>query len=198
MLDYLCDECKEHFEGLKQLLEAAGISHSINPMIVRGLDYYTKTVFEIIAKDIGAKSTVCGGGRYDGLVEEIGGPPTTGMGFGMGIERLLLTLESLGIELPKQKTCDAYVCTVGEQAGIKGFSITSGLRDAGIKAECDHMGRSVKAQLKYANKLGAAWVIIIGEDEINNNAAVVRDMANSKETTVPFAELNDFIKAGSI
>lgn len=198
MLNYLCDECRQHFERLKKRLEATGITYSINPFIVRGLDYYTKTVFEITAKDIGAKSTVCGGGRYDGLVEEIGGPPTPGIGFGMGIERLLLTLDSLGIELPGQPGCDAYVCTVGEKAGIKGFSITSDLRNAGVKAECDHMGRSLKAQLKYANKTSAAWVIIIGDDEMEKQAAIVRNMADSKESTVPFGELNDFIKAGQI
>ncbi len=198
MLDYLCGDCAEHFEGLKARLEAAGITYSINPFIVRGLDYYTKTVFEIIAQDIGAKSTVCGGGRYDGLVEEIGGPPTPGIGFGLGIERLLLTLDSLGLELPKTPGCGAYICAVGDKAGVKGFSIVSELREAGINAECDHMGRSVKAQLKYANKIGAAWVIIIGDEEMEKQAAVVRDMANSRETLVPFGELNDFIKAGQV
>ncbi|MGE5495506.1 MAG: histidine--tRNA ligase [Burkholderiales bacterium] len=198
MLDYLCGDCAGHFDGLKSRLEAAGIEYSINPYIVRGLDYYTKTVFEIIAQDIGAKSTVCGGGRYDGLVEEIGGPPTPGIGFGLGMERLLLTLDSLGIELPKAPGCSAYVCTVGDKASVKGFSILSELREAGINAECDHMGRSLKAQLKYANKIGAAWVIIIGDEEMEKQAAVVRDMANSRETLVPFGELNDFIKAGQI
>ena len=198
MLDYLCGDCAEHFEGLKARLEAAGITYSINPFIVRGLDYYTKTVFEIIAQDIGAKSTVCGGGRYDGLVEEIGGPPTPGIGFGLGIERLLLTLDSLGLELPKTPGCGAYICAVGDKAGVKGFSIVSELREAGINAECDHMGRSVKAQLKYANKIGAAWVIIIGDEEMEKQAAVVRDMANSRETLVPFGVLFDFIKAGQV
>jgi histidyl-tRNA synthetase len=196
ILDYLCGECREHFEGLKERLEAAGIDYSVNPYIVRGLDYYTKTVFEIISGDIGAKSTVCGGGRYDGLVEEIGGPPTPGIGFGMGIERLLLVLESLGIEIPKPDNCDIYVCSIGREAEIKGFSITEELRDTGVKAECDHMERSVKAQLKYANKTGAAWVIIIGDEEIKNGKAILRDMINSKEHPVPFSELKSFIKAG--
>lgn len=198
ILDYLCGECGGHFEGLKKRLETAGVDYSVNPYIVRGLDYYTKTVFEMISNDIGAKGTVCGGGRYDGLVEEIGGPPTPGIGFGMGIERLLLVLESMGIELPKPDYCDVYVCSIGQEAEIKGFSIAAELRDSGLKTECDHMGRSVKAQLKYANKIGAAWVIIIGDEELKSGKAIVRDMLNSKECPVPFAGLKSFIKAGQI
>lgn len=198
ILDYLCDECKEHFEELKKRLEATGIVYSINPYIVRGLDYYTKTVFEIISNDIGAKGTVCGGGRYDGLVEEIGGPPTPGMGFGMGMERLLLVMESMGIDIPKPVSCNVYVCSIGQEAEIKGFSLAQELRDFGLKAECDHMGRSVKAQLKYANKTGAAWAIIIGDEEMKNGTAVVKDMVNSKEHSVPFSELKSFIKAGQL
>ncbi len=198
MLGCLCEDCETHFEGLKKRLATAGIEYSINPFIVRGLDYYTKTVFEIISNDIGAKGTVCGGGRYDGLVEEIGGPPTPGIGFGMGIERLLLSIESAGVDMPRQRQCDVYVCSMGEEAAMKSFSIASELRESGVKAECDHMGRSMKAQLKYANKIGAPWVIIIGEDEINKGAAVVRDMENSKENSVPFKELKSFIKAGLV
>lgn len=196
MLDCLCDECAAHFEGLKNRLEAAGIEYSVNPLIVRGLDYYTKTVFEIISTDIGAQGTVCGGGRYDGLVEELGGPSMPGIGFGLGIERLLLVLESLGIALPEPRLCDAYVCTLGETAAVEGFCITKRLRDAGIKAECDHMGRSLKAQLKYAAKLDARFTVIIGDDELSKGVAVVRDMEKSEENTVPLAELNQMIKAG--
>ena len=194
MIDYLCEDCRVHFEGLKNRLAAAGIEYRINPLIVRGLDYYTKTVFEIISTDIGAQGTVCGGGRYDGLVEELGGKPTPGIGFGMGMERLLLVLESLGIDIPEPSLCDVYVCTLGEQAAQEGFSITTQLRNAGVKAECDHMGRSMKAQMKYAGKIGAAKVVIIGEDELKNKEAVVRDMAQSKEDTVAFEQLINFIK----
>ncbi len=196
MLDCLCDECSAHFEGLKKRLEAAGIAYSVNPFIVRGLDYYTKTVFEIISTDIGAQGTVCGGGRYDGLVEELGGPSMPGIGFGLGLERLLLVLESLGIELPEPRLCDAYVCTLGEAAAVEGFCITSKLRADGIKAECDHINRSLKAQLKYAAKLGAKFVAIIGDDELQKAVAVVRDMEKSEENTVPLEELNLYIKAG--
>lgn len=196
MLDYLCDDCNAHFDGLKKRLESTGIPYEVNPFIVRGLDYYTKTVFEIISTGIGAQGTVCGGGRYDGLVEEIGGPSTPGIGFGLGIERLLLVLESLGIDLPEPNICDVYVCTLGEVASMKGFTITTQLRRLGIKAECDHMQRSMKAQLKYANKIGASKVIIIGDDELEKGVAVVRNMAKSEENTVPLEELNELIKAG--
>jgi histidyl-tRNA synthetase len=196
MLDCLCDECAAHFGGLKKRLEAADIEYSVNPFIVRGLDYYTKTVFEIISTDIGAQGTVCGGGRYDGLVEELGGPSMPGIGFGLGIERLLLVLESLDIELPEPRLCDAYVCTLGDAAAVEGFCVTKRLREAGIKAECDHMGRSLKAQLKYAGKLGARFTVIIGDDELSKGIAVVRDMEKSEEKTVPFEELNQMIKAG--
>ncbi len=196
MLDCLCDECAAHFEGLKKRLEAAGIGYSVNPFIVRGLDYYSKTVFEIISTDIGAQGTVCGGGRYDGLVEELGGPSMPGIGFGLGIERLLLVLESLGIAPPEPGLCDAYVCTLGDAAEVEGFCVTKRLREAGIKAESDHMGRSLKAQLKYAAKLGARFTVIIGDDELSKGIAVVRDMQLSEEKTVPLAELNQMIKAG--
>ena len=196
MLGYLCDECQAHFDGLKQRLESVGVRYEINPFIVRGLDYYTKTVFEIISTDIGAQGTVCGGGRYDALVEELGGPETPGIGFGLGIERLLLVLESLGIELPDPRLCDVYVCALGDAAGVKGFEITTALRDAGIRAECDHMGRSLKAQMKYANKIGADRAVILGDDELARGIAVVRDMINSTENEVPLAELNEYFKAG--
>ena len=196
MLGYLCDECQAHFDGLKQRLESVGVRYEIDPFIVRGLDYYTKTVFEIISTDIGAQGTVCGGGRYDALVEELGGPATPGIGFGLGIERLLLVLESLGIELPEPRVCDVYVCALGKAAGIKGFEIATVLRDAGIRAECDHMGRSLKAQMKYANKIGAARAVILGDDELSRGIAVVRDMTNSTENEVPLEELNEYFKAG--
>ena len=196
MIDYLCEECAVHFDGLKNRLASADIEYSVNPLIVRGLDYYTKTVFEIISTDIGAQGTVCGGGRYDGLVEELGGSPTPGIGFGMGMERLLLVLESLGIDIPEPDICNVYVCTLGEKASEVGFSITSKLRAAGIKAECDHMSRSMKAQMKYAGKIGAKKVVIIGEEEIEKGSAAVRDMTKSEESTVAMEQLIDFIKAG--
>jgi len=196
MLDCLCDGCAAHFDGLKRRLEAAGIEYRVNPFIVRGLDYYTKTVFEIISTGIGAQGTVCGGGRYDGLVEELGGPAMPGIGFGLGVERLLLVLESLGIALPQPTLCDAYVCPLGEKAAVEAFCITKRLREDGVKADCDHMGRSLKAQLKFAGKLGAKYVVIIGDDELAKGECVVRDMKKSEEKTVSIRELNQTIKAG--
>lgn len=196
MIDYMCEDCSQHFEGLKSRLDIAGIDYEINPLIVRGLDYYSKTVFEIIATGIGAQSTVCGGGRYDGLAQELGGKPTPGIGFGMGLERLLLVLESLGIELPEPSVCDVYVCTLGEKAGEYGFKVTSDLREAGIKADCDHIGRSMKAQMKYAGKIGAGKVVILGEDELERKEAVVRDMTKSEESKVKLEKLIEFIKVG--
>ncbi|MFA5675275.1 MAG: histidine--tRNA ligase [Christensenellales bacterium] len=198
ILGSLCDDCAKHFEGLKRYLECSGIKYSINPFIVRGLDYYTKTVFEIISDGIGAQGTVCGGGRYDSLVEQIGGPAIPGIGFGLGMERLLLVLESLGVKLPDANVCDACVCPVGEDAALYAFSITAIMREEGIAAECDHMGRSLKAQLKFAAKLNAAYAVIIGESEIAAKAAVVRDMRKGEEKTVPFTGLNAYIKAGII
>ncbi len=198
ILDFLCEECEEHFKGLKKRLESAEIKYSVNPFIVRGLDYYTKTVFEIISGDIGAKSTVCGGGRYDGLVEEIGGPPTPGIGFGLGIERLLLALDASGVSIPDKYGFDVYICSIGDKASLKGFSIAENLRGQGLKVESDHMERSIKSQLKFADKINAKYVIIIGDEEIKNGVATVRDMGKSKESTVPFRELDNFIKAGCI
>ena len=191
MLDYLCENCNAHFLGLQARLESTGIEYKINPFIVRGLDYYTKTVFEIISTGIGAQGTVCGGGRYDGLVEEIGGPPTPGIGFGLGIERLLLVLESQGIDLPEPAVCDVYVCTLGDTAALTGFKVVTALRNNGVKAECDHMGRSIKAQLKYADKLGAGCVVIIGEDEIAQGIAVVRNMKNSTENKISLEKVEN-------
>ena len=198
MLDVLCDDCAAHFMGLKARLETAGIAYKINPLIVRGLDYYTKTVFEIISTGIGAQGTVCGGGRYDGLVEELGGPSMPGVGFGMGLERLLLVMESLGIELPKPLLCDVFVCTLGDAAALEGFRIVSELRKTGIKAECDHMARSLKSQLKYAGKTGARYAAIIGDNELQKGVAVLRDMGKSEENMVPLKELHQFIKDGLI
>ncbi len=196
MLDMLCGDCASHFDGLQQRLTIAGIEYRINPLIVRGLDYYTKTVFEIISTGIGAQGTVCGGGRYDGLVEELGGPSMPGVGFGMGLERLLLVLESLGIELPSPALCDVFVCTLGDAAAVEGFRVVSELRNSGLKAECDHMGRSLKAQLKYAGKIGAEYAAIIGDDELQKSVAVLRNMKKSEENTVPLAELHQFITKG--
>lgn len=185
VLEYICDECREHFEGVKSCLDAAGIKYTVNPKIVRGLDYYTRTVFEFVSNDIGAQGTVCGGGRYDGLIEELGGQHTPSLGFGMGIERLLLLMQSQKIEIPEPPVCDLYVVGMGEQAKIKAFNIIEGVRKSSLIAEGDIVGRSMKAQMKYANKIGAKFSMVIGDNELEQNKAKLRDMKTGEEKEVP-------------
>ena len=175
-VDHLCDDCRAHMEKLTSMLEACGIKYMVDPHIVRGLDYYTKTVFEFIAEGIGAQSTVCGGGRYDGLVKELGGPALPACGFGMGITRLLLAMEQNGVKIPTPAKAKLYIASMGAAAQIKAQSIVSALRSKGVYAECDVVGRSLKAQMKYADKIGAEKVLIIGDSELECNKAQLRDM----------------------
>lgn len=190
ILDYVCDDCREHFEKLKSYLDALEIKYKVDPHIVRGLDYYTKTVFEIINDDI----TVCGGGRYNGLISEIGGKDTPAVGFGMGIERLLLTLEENNIVIPKQRHVDLYVGTMGERAKTEGFKMVNALRDKGIKGECDHMGKSVKAQMKYANKIDAAFTIILGDNELEEGKAKLKRMEDGEQIDINLKDLDVIVK----
>jgi len=195
ILDYLCQECSTHFEELQSFLSAANIDYKVNPMIVRGLDYYTKTVFEIISNQIGAQGTVCGGGRYDGLVKECGGPDTPGAGFGLGLERLLLALESQNLEIPQQEARDVYVVTIGQQARHKAFEFLQLMRSNNILADMDHVGRSVKAQFKYADKANVSWVCILGEEELQNNQIKVRSMKDGSEELVSQDKVIDYLKS---
>ena len=169
---------------MKQYLAAAGISYEIDSRIVRGLDYYTKTVFEIITETPQGNLTVCGGGRYDGLVKELGGPDTPGMGFGMGIERMLMVQDQRGVAPAAPELYDAFVVTLGDEARLEGVKLVSELRQAGLKADMDHAARSMKAQFKYANKLGVKKVIVIAGDEIEKGVVKLRDMENSVEAEV--------------
>lgn len=189
MLDYLCDDCRQAFEDLKKNLTAMGISYTVDPGIVRGLDYYTKTAFEFIAGGLGAQSTVCGGGRYDHLIEELGGPDVPGVGFGLGIERLLLTMDAAGIQIPQPSGPDALIAVMGDAAREEGLKLMKKLRDQGFHVEMDLLARNFKGQFKYANRAGAAKVIIIGDDELNNRAASVKDMVTGEQIQVPFADL---------
>ena len=189
VLDYLCDDCREHFEQVKAHLTAAGIEYTVNPHIVRGLDYYTRTVFEFVSGDIGAQSTVCGGGRYDGLVSQMGGPSVPSLGFGMGLERLMMVLENQGTELPLAPTCDLYIATMGEKAGIKAFQICSELREEGYSAETDICARGLKAQMKFANKISAKYSLVLGDNEIENGKAKLKDMAEGTETEIKLDEI---------
>ena len=193
MIDYLCDECRNAFEELKTDLDALGIPYEVDPNIVRGLDYYTKTAFEFISDDLGAQSTVCGGGRYDHLVEEVGGPYTPGVGFGMGLERLLLILEAKGIEIPKPSDCDVFIATLGDRARLEGLKLADSLRAKGSRVLTDVMGRGLKAQLKYADRSGAGYTVVIGDDELDKGVVTLRDMINSTQKEIRIDEIDEEI-----
>lgn len=184
VLDYLCGDCSEHFEMVKAHLNAAGLEFKVNPHIVRGLDYYTKTVFEFVSGDIGAQSTVCGGGRYDGLIAELGGPAVQSVGFAMGIERLMLTAENQGVEFPKDKVCDIYFAPLGAAAALMATKLCAKLRAEGFEALSDVNGRSLKPQMRYANKIGARFTCVLGEDETLSGKIRIKNMADSTETEV--------------
>ena len=186
--DYLCEECQTHFDGVKKRLELSGISYTVNPRIVRGLDYYTKTVFEFVSDNIGAQGTVCGGGRYDGLVAQMGGQPTPALGFAMGLERLILLMDACGCEYKPEPTCDLYIASIGEAASLKAFEMVSKLRTEGLYAENDVIGRSVKAQMKYADKIGAKFSLVLGDDEILNNRAKLKNMATGETVEISLDE----------
>ena len=191
ILDYLCEECDEHFKKVQKYLDVQGIEYTINPSIVRGLDYYTKTVFEFVSSDIGAQGTVCGGGRYDGLIEEIGGPSIPSLGFGMGLERLMLLLEAQKRNFPEERKPELFIVTIGDEAKLKAVELARELRLDGSSVLYDLGGRSMKAQMKLANKLGAQTVIVLGEDEIKNDEAVLKDMQSGNSETVKLSELSD-------
>lgn len=196
VLEYICDDCSNHFDSVKTFLDAADVEYTVNPTIVRGLDYYTRTVFEFVTDCIGAQSTVCGGGRYDGLISELGGQPTPSLGFAMGIERLLMVLDAQGIEFPKPSTCDLYIAALGENAEIRSFKLIKELREASLIAEGDIVGRGLRAQMKYADKIGAKFSMVIGDDDITANRAKVKNMANGDQFEVPLDDkfLDSFIE----
>ena len=183
-VDYLCDSCESKFNMLKDALDAMGIEYVVDPAIVRGLDYYTGVVFEFIAEGIGAQSTVCGGGRYDGLVESLGGPALSGLGFGMGITRLILAMRELGLDNIPVPTPELYIASLGERAMIAALAITERLRREGKYVECDNLGRSLKAQMKYANKIGAKYTLIIGDGELDSGVAQLRNMETGEQSEV--------------
>jgi histidyl-tRNA synthetase len=194
ILDHICEECSEHFDKLKESLDLIGLEYTVDPRIVRGLDYYTKTAFEIVTDTIGAQGTVCGGGRYDGLIEQIDGPCTPGVGFGMGIERLLIVLERAGIELPVPPAMELFIIGLGD-AGVKeSIKLIHQLRDHNVKCDKDYTGRSLKAQMKYANKMNAKYITVIGEDEINNNKIKVKNMENGSEEEIQLNQLLEYMK----
>ena len=189
MLDYLCDDCKAAFEELKENLDAMGIEYKVDTGIVRGLDYYTKTAFEFVTEKIGAQGTVCGGGRYDHLVEEVGGPSTPGVGFGLGKERLLLTMEACGADIPQPQGADVFIAVMGEDAKKAGLRLLKELREKGLKAQMDIMGRNIKNQFKYADRIKAKKTVIIGQDELESGAYAVKDMATAQQVIIPASDI---------
>ena len=193
-IEHLCPECEEHFNALKSYLDAEGIPYTVNPSIVRGLDYYTRTVFEFIADGIGAQSTVCGGGRYDGLVKELGGPALPACGFAMGITRLILAMEASGVTVEKPEGPLLYIAPLGESARVKALSIVSALRKKGVYADCDIVGRSLKAQMKYADKIGAKFTLMLGDSEIESGKANIKNMKDSTQTEITLDEIEAFLK----
>jgi histidyl-tRNA synthetase len=198
MLDCLCDECREHFEQLKGYLAVAGVAYTIDPRIVRGLDYYTKTVFEVTTETRTGVLTVCGGGRYDGLVEELGGPAIPAAGFGMGIERVLMLLEQLEEEecllTVEEEAPEVFVACLHKGLATHAFSLVDAFRKAGLRADMDHQLRSLKAQFKYADKLGARYMAVLGDEELDRGVVKLRDMNTKEEWEVPLAAAPETIK----
>ncbi len=184
IVDYLCEDCQNHFSQVQSFLKVAGIEYKVNPTIVRGLDYYTKTVFEFVSDAIGSQGTVCGGGRYDGLIEELGGQHLPSLGYAMGIERLLMVMENQGIEIPNPETCALYVAGLGEKAQVKAFEIVNQVRDYGLYAETDVVGRGLRPQMKYADKIGAQFSMVIGDNEIEEEKAKVKNMITGEQIEI--------------
>ncbi len=187
VLDYLCDECKEHFEAVQKYLKAENIEFTVNPKIVRGLDYYTKTVFEFISNSIGAQSAVAAGGRYDGLIEELGGQHTPSLGFGMGIERLMLLMDAQGCEFPESEAPDLFIAALGDRAMLKAIEIASDMRSEGFSCIYDLNERSLRAQMKYADKLSAKFTVVIGDNEVDEGITKLKNMKTGEETEIALA-----------
>ncbi len=184
ILDYLCGDCKEHFRQVRERLDSVGIRYEIDPSLVRGLDYYTRTVFEFVSGDLGAQSTVCGGGRYDGLVEEMGGRPTPALGFALGMERLLMIMAAQKVEFPEPETCELYIASVGGRARAESFRISCGMHECSIASACDEVGRSLNAQMKYAGKIGAQFTLVLGDEELESGMGVIKNMKTGEKTKV--------------
>ena len=195
MIDYLCDDCKKAFEELKQNLDAMEIEFTVDPKIVRGLDYYTKTAFEFVTTSLGAQGTICGGGRYDHLIEEIGGPPIPGVGFGLGIERLLMLMEYCNTEIKEPDAIEAFIVYIRDESKKYSLGLLNKLRKEGIKAEMDTLARNVKGQFKYAGRIGAKYTLVIGDDEIATGELSIKEMATSEQTKIKADKLIEFLKS---
>jgi len=188
-VDFLCQECGDHFKKVRSYLDEYGIRFKLNKRLVRGLDYYTKTTFEIISRSLGAQNAVCGGGRYDTLVEELGGRSTPAIGFAIGLDRLLMVMQDQKIKIPEDRRLQVYVVTLGDAAKEKGFELLRNLRNMEIRSDMDYQGRSLNSQLKAADKLRAQFAIIIGDDELKNGLAVIRSMDEKTQEKIKFDEI---------
>ena len=193
--NFLCDGCREHFAEVQNTLARLNIPFAVNPSIVRGLDYYTRTVFEFVSDDIGAQGTVCGGGRYNHLVEEVGGKPTAAVGFGLGLERLLMVLENTGALTAEPERSDVYLAALGERAAEYVPVLAAKLRAAGVKTEFDLMGRGLKAQMKYADKCGARFSAVIGDEEMARGSAALKNMETGESAECAFGAFAEAVKA---
>ncbi len=189
MLDYLCEGCADHFEQLKQHLTAMGIAYEINPTIVRGLDYYSRTVFEFITDELGSQAAVCAGGRYDGLVEYMGGPSLPSLGFGMGLERVIALMDKQGCPLPPEQPCDLYIAPLDAASSVEANRLCANLRAEGFGAQTDLAGRGLKAQMKYADKLGAKFTLVLGEEERTSGKAVLKNMQSGEKKEIALSHL---------
>lgn len=197
MLDYLCDGCREHFESVKQALDAVGVAYTVNPSIVRGLDYYTRTVFEFLAPIDGKELAVCAGGRYDGLIEELGGQSMPALGFGLGMERLLLLLKQQSVELPGADPCEIFIASLGQPAKLAAFRLCDTLWKSSVRAACDVNARGLKAQMKYADKIGAKYCLVLGDDELAAGKAELKNMKTGEKKKISLGEsfLDDYLTA---
>ncbi|MGL4991180.1 MAG: histidine--tRNA ligase [Sarcina sp.] len=189
ILDHICDECSNHFNDLKRYLDIMGIEYKVDPQIVRGLDYYTKTVFEVIKDGL----TICGGGRYDGLVEQIDGPQTPAVGFALGLERLLIMLEKDGIEIPIPNRFELFIGNMSDDAKLKSMFLANELRKKGLNVEIDHLGKSMKAQMKYANKVGALFTCVIGDSEIQDDVISLKRMSDGEKFETKLSDLDNIV-----
>ena len=194
ILDYLCDECRAHFAGVRAHLEAMGILYTVDPMIVRGLNYYTRTAFEAVSGALGAQNVMFGGGRYDGLAEQMGGAATPGVGFGMGIERLLIVIEAAGAGPPAGRGVDLFIATAGT-GSPQALAIADRLRHRGVSVMADVMGRGLRSQMRLADRAGAAWVLLLGEDEVRRGVAILREMGSGAQSEVPLDRVADEVPA---
>ncbi len=186
LLDHLCDDCSAHFQALREYLTVLDVRYTLDPNLVRGFDYYTKTAFEIVSPELGAQNVIGGGGRYDGLVEELGGPPTPGIGFGIGTERCLLVLDQLGIPLPLDDERPlVFIAALGEKARPIAIRLLNVLRRSGIAAEMDYAGRSLKSQMRQADKLGARFVALLGDNEVESGVVSLKPMGGGEQRTMP-------------